>query len=321
MDTAAWALRLMQCLLAVAYFSAGSGKLLDGGLYWMNGATLQQIVLTDYVRFGMPAGLWLAQSFWLCVAGAVMTVVVGDVLLRRRLRDEVAEVHAGGRGRAAPGHLRHDGGAVLHVDGALRRLRGLRGAAAEGGQEAQIRLGNASPSRGAADRVHQLVEPLQLPDEHADIVGRAGDRGCGGQLRAPGRIPEQRDDGPRQPSGVPLRHDDRVPVVVEDVGEAVGVGRDDRAAGRERLERRERRPFPQGRERHHVERRESAGDVAREAGEPHPAGDAEALGERLEVAPQLALADYAEVSVGRLVENDPGRLDEGTRCPSEASAG
>ena len=76
MDTAAWALRLMQCLLAVAYFSAGSGKLLDGGLYWMNGATLQQIVLTDYVRFGMPAGLWLAQSFWLCVAGAVMTVVV-----------------------------------------------------------------------------------------------------------------------------------------------------------------------------------------------------------------------------------------------------
>ena len=75
-DTATWAPRLIQCLLGVAYFSAGSGKLLDGGLYWMNGETLQQIVLTDYVRFGMPAGLWLVQSFWLCVAGAVMTIVV-----------------------------------------------------------------------------------------------------------------------------------------------------------------------------------------------------------------------------------------------------
>ena len=75
-DTATWALRLMQCLLGIAYFSAGSGKLLDGGLYWMNGETLQMIVLTDYVRFGMPAGLWLIQSFWMCVAGAVMTIVV-----------------------------------------------------------------------------------------------------------------------------------------------------------------------------------------------------------------------------------------------------
>ena len=76
MDTAAWALRLIQCLLGLAYFSAGSAKLLDGGLAWMNGATLQQIVLTDYARFGMPAGAWLAQSFWLCVAGAVMTIAV-----------------------------------------------------------------------------------------------------------------------------------------------------------------------------------------------------------------------------------------------------
>lgn len=76
MDTAAWALRLIQCLLGLGYFSAGSAKLLDGGLYWMNGATLQQIVLTDYIRFGMPAGLWLIRSFWLCVAGAAVTIAV-----------------------------------------------------------------------------------------------------------------------------------------------------------------------------------------------------------------------------------------------------
>ena len=76
MDNATWALRLIQCLLGLAYFSSGSAKLLDGGLAWMNGATLQQMVLTDYVRHGMPAGLWLAQSFWLCVAGSVVTIAV-----------------------------------------------------------------------------------------------------------------------------------------------------------------------------------------------------------------------------------------------------
>ena len=75
-DTATWPLRLVQCLLGLAYFSAGSGKLLDGGLYWVNGATLQTIVLTDYVRFGMPAGKWLIQHFWLCVAGGAITILV-----------------------------------------------------------------------------------------------------------------------------------------------------------------------------------------------------------------------------------------------------
>ena len=37
---------------------------------------MQTIVLTDYVRFGMPAGLWLIQHFWLCVAAAATTIVV-----------------------------------------------------------------------------------------------------------------------------------------------------------------------------------------------------------------------------------------------------
>ena len=76
MDTATWALRLTQCLLALAYFSTGSSKLLDGGFAWVNGWTLQTIVLTDYARFGMPAGLWLIESYWLCVAAAVGTLVV-----------------------------------------------------------------------------------------------------------------------------------------------------------------------------------------------------------------------------------------------------
>ena len=76
LDTATWSLRLIQCLLALAYFSSGSSKLLDGGLLWMNGSTLQTIVLTDYVRFGMPAWAWLIRNYWLCVAGSVATVVI-----------------------------------------------------------------------------------------------------------------------------------------------------------------------------------------------------------------------------------------------------
>ena len=76
MDTATWALRLVQCLLGLAYFSSGSAKMLNGGLAWWHGATLQTIVLTDYVRFGMPAGLWLIQNFWLCVVASVTTVIV-----------------------------------------------------------------------------------------------------------------------------------------------------------------------------------------------------------------------------------------------------
>jgi len=75
-DTATWPLRLVQCLLGIAYFSSGSAKMLDGGLAWWNGATLQTIVLVDYVRFGMPAGLWLVRNFWLCVAASVVTVIV-----------------------------------------------------------------------------------------------------------------------------------------------------------------------------------------------------------------------------------------------------
>jgi len=75
-DTATWPLRLVQCLLGIAYFSSGSAKMLDGGLTWWNGATLQTIVLVDYVRFGMPAGLWLVRNFWLCVAASVVTVIV-----------------------------------------------------------------------------------------------------------------------------------------------------------------------------------------------------------------------------------------------------
>ena len=68
----------------------------------MNGATLQQMVLTDYVRHGMPGGLWLAQNFWLCVAGSVVTIAVEVFFF-------VAVFVAGARKYLLPA------GAALHV--------------------------------------------------------------------------------------------------------------------------------------------------------------------------------------------------------------
>jgi hypothetical protein len=56
-----WPIRLTQWLVAVAYLEAAFAKLTVGGLYWMNGYTLQQYLLTDGIRWGQPLGVWLAQ--------------------------------------------------------------------------------------------------------------------------------------------------------------------------------------------------------------------------------------------------------------------
>ena len=66
------------------------------------------------------------------------------------------------------------------------------------------------------------------------------------------------DDRPRQRAGVALRHDQRVAPSVEDVEQAVGVGRDDRLAHRQRLEHRQRRALPERRKHAEVERRDDA---------------------------------------------------------------
>ncbi len=61
-----WPLRLIQCLLALAYASAAASKLANGGLDWLNGYTLQYYLLGDGLLWNRPLGILLAQSHVLC---------------------------------------------------------------------------------------------------------------------------------------------------------------------------------------------------------------------------------------------------------------
>jgi hypothetical protein len=74
-DNATWPLRLAHLLLALTYFSTGMSKLIEGGLQWMNGYTLQAYVLGDAVPRGFPFGIWLAQQHTLCIALSVFTIL------------------------------------------------------------------------------------------------------------------------------------------------------------------------------------------------------------------------------------------------------
>ena len=74
-DTAMWALRLAHVLLALTYFSTGMTKVIDGGLAWMNGYTLQTYLFRDAVPRGFPLGVWLAHHHGLCVALSIYTVL------------------------------------------------------------------------------------------------------------------------------------------------------------------------------------------------------------------------------------------------------
>jgi uncharacterized membrane protein YphA (DoxX/SURF4 family) len=74
-DTAMWPLKLVQILLALAYFSTGLAKVVYGGLSWMNGYTLQQYILGNAVAFDSSLGIWVAQQYVICVLLSVATIV------------------------------------------------------------------------------------------------------------------------------------------------------------------------------------------------------------------------------------------------------
>jgi hypothetical protein len=65
--TAVWPLKLTQVLLCFAYVSTGLAKLIFGGLAWMNGYTLQQIIFSSAIARDIPLGVWLAQQHSLCM--------------------------------------------------------------------------------------------------------------------------------------------------------------------------------------------------------------------------------------------------------------
>jgi hypothetical protein len=65
--TAMWPLRLTQILFGFAYVSTGLAKLILGGLAWMNGYTLQNIILGSAIRRDLAVGVWLSQQHTLCM--------------------------------------------------------------------------------------------------------------------------------------------------------------------------------------------------------------------------------------------------------------
>jgi hypothetical protein len=74
-ETAMWPLRLTHVLLALTYFSTGVSKLIEGGLEWMNGYTLQSYTFQDAVNRKLQLGLWLAQHHELAIALSIFTIL------------------------------------------------------------------------------------------------------------------------------------------------------------------------------------------------------------------------------------------------------
>ena len=74
-ETAIWPLKVVHVLLALTYFSAGTAKLLTGGLAWMNGYTLQSHAFVDALDRGFPLGLWVAQHHTVAVFLSVFTIL------------------------------------------------------------------------------------------------------------------------------------------------------------------------------------------------------------------------------------------------------
>jgi hypothetical protein len=74
-ENAMWPLKLAHVLLAMTYFSTGATKMIDGGLTWMNGYTLQIYTFGDAVARGYPVGVWIGQSYAISVVLSVFTIL------------------------------------------------------------------------------------------------------------------------------------------------------------------------------------------------------------------------------------------------------
>ncbi|MDQ3208813.1 MAG: hypothetical protein M3Q37_09435 [Gemmatimonadota bacterium] len=59
----------------MTYLSTGVSKLVEGGLQWMNGYTLQAYTSADALNRGIPFGLWLAQQHSLAIVLSVFTIL------------------------------------------------------------------------------------------------------------------------------------------------------------------------------------------------------------------------------------------------------
>jgi predicted DCC family thiol-disulfide oxidoreductase YuxK len=86
---ARWPLRLAQWLLVLIYLSAGTSKLINGGLRWLNGYTLAFYIGDNALERGSAVGVWLAQHLLLVQLLSMGALAVelgfGGVLLWPRL--------------------------------------------------------------------------------------------------------------------------------------------------------------------------------------------------------------------------------------------
>lgn len=76
MVTAIWPVKLTQVLLCFAYLSTGLAKVLFGGLSWMNGYTLQQIIFNSAINRDISTGVWLAQQHTLLVGLSIGVILL-----------------------------------------------------------------------------------------------------------------------------------------------------------------------------------------------------------------------------------------------------
>ena len=81
-------------------------------------------------------------------------------------------------------------------------------------------------------------------------------------------------------------------------------------ARRERLERGQRRAFPERRKHAEIERAQHGGDIARESDEHEPIAKAELPGLRFERLAQRPLAHEEELRVRLAIEHEPRGIDE-----------
>ncbi len=74
-ELAMWPLKFAHVLMSLTYFSTGASKLIEGGLTWMNGYTLQRYTFNDAINRGFPVGIWLGQQHELAILLSVFTIL------------------------------------------------------------------------------------------------------------------------------------------------------------------------------------------------------------------------------------------------------
>ena len=214
-----------------------------------------------------------------------------------------------GRHRAGIAPQAPEPGRPRHVHGCALRAVAPRGEAGRV-EERQILAQQALTLRRLRHARHQFIQALHLAYPRGDVVTPAGALRFRAERRSSRRIGFERHHGVGNRAPALPGHDRGIDAIAEDFAQPVGVGRHDRLAHRQRLERRQWRALPERREHHQVERGQDACHVALEAEEVDAIGDTQVARLRLELGLQFTLAGDVHVRVGHLIDDRTHRVDE-----------